>query len=238
VRLESGEVRVETTDANEASVELEALNDAGTKAIDDARIVMRDGEDLLVELGGWRFGRVRVSVTFGRGPEVRATLRVPHGSKLRCDVVSADVRAGGRLGEAEIQTVSGDMRVAEVDGRGTFKTVSGDIAVQRVGSEAQVTTVSGDVKVDELVGGGRVKSVSGDVLIDGVAGGSIGAQSVSGDVRVGVRAGTSVFLDLKSLSGKTTSDLPVGDTPPPEGGRTAEVRANTVSGDIRIVRGG
>ena len=233
VRLEAGEVHVETADVPEATVELEPLNGAARKAVDEARIRL-DGAELLVEVGGWRLGRVRIIV--GRGPEVRATIRLPHGSRLRCDVVAADVTATGRYGEADVRTVSGDVRVGDVEGAGVFKSVSGDVDVQRVGGQANVSSVSGDVIVAELDGGAGAKTVSGDLAFESVGKGAIQAQSVSGDIKFGVRNGASVFVDASSVSGDTVSELELGEGPPEGQKTTLELRAKSVSGDIRIVR--
>jgi hypothetical protein len=61
--------------------------------------------------------------------------------------------------------------------------------------------------------------------------------TASGDVSVGVAAGTGVWLDLNTASGSTTSDLAMGGGPS-EGVREAalEVRIRTASGDIDVHR--
>ena len=43
--------------------------------------------------------------------------------------------------------------------------------------------------------------------------GQIKLQSVSGDVRVGIRPGTRLHIDANSTSGDVSSDLDVKDTP-------------------------
>ena len=63
-------------------------------------------------------------------------------------------------------------------------------------------------------------------------------QSVSGDVVVGMAPGQSLWFDVASVSGDTTSDLDVGDAEAVGAeGATVEVRVRTVSGDVRIRRG-
>jgi hypothetical protein len=57
-------------------------------------------------------------------------------------------------------------------------------------------------------------------------------------MHVGIRPGSSLWLDVKSVSGDTSSDLAVGDTPPEGDGPLVELRATAMSGDIRIVRAG
>jgi hypothetical protein len=68
--------------------------------------------------------------------------------------------------------------------------------------------------------------------------GSVTLKSVSGDMHVGIRRGSGVWLDVKSVSGDTSSELAVDDTPPEGDGPLVELRATAMSGDIRIVSAG
>ena len=51
-----------------------------------------------------------------------------------------------------------------------------------------------------------------------------------------MRRGATVWLDVRSISGDTQSELEVGDGPPSDTGEVMELRVNTVSGDVRIER--
>ncbi len=232
VWLVAGDLRVDTDDVAEATVELEGLNEAGRRAAEEARIELTGGE-LKVEVDR----RSGFRITIGRGAEVRVVARVPHGSTLETHCVSADVTAEGSFAAATVKTVSGDVRVSAVESDAEVKSVSGDIWFGRVGGRFALNSVSGDVFVGEARRGARVKTVSGDQALDSVAEGEATLQSVSGDIRVGVVSGAAIWMDVKSLSGTTTSELEVGDEPPPGDGPRIELRANSVSGDIRIARG-
>jgi hypothetical protein len=63
-------------------------------------------------------------------------------------------------------------------------------------------------------------------------------KSTSGSVAIGVRKGTLVWLDLTTVSGRTTSNLLPEDGP--EGGRerVLRVKAQTVSGNFTITSSG
>ena len=82
-----------------------------------------------------------------------------------------------------------------------------------------------------------MNSVSGDVVLAAVLAGPVDVRTVSGDVRVGIRRGSTLWVDATSVSGSMQSELPMEDQPPagPEG-PLVELRARTVSGDVRIVR--
>ena len=231
MRLVEGEIQVDTHDLPEAVVELQGLNDRGERAAQEARVEL-NGRELLVEVD-----RKAVRISIGRGPEVRATVRLPHGSTLEVKSVSADVTAEGQYAQANVKTVSGDIRVGSVDGDSEIKSVSGDVWSGRVGRHFEANTVSGDIFAGEVGDGARVKTISGDTVLDSIAEGDVRLQSVSGDIRLGVAPGAGVWMDVKSVSGKTESELLVGDEPPTGERRKLEVRANSVSGDIRIARG-
>ena len=66
--------------------------------------------------------------------------------------------------------------------------------------------------------------------------GQVNATSVSGDVTIGVRRGSKVYLDCNTISGDTSSELELTTDAPAGDGPLVEIRAKTVSGDIRITR--
>jgi DUF4097 and DUF4098 domain-containing protein YvlB len=117
-----------------------------------------------------------------------------------------------------VKSVSGDVTVVAVTGRSTLQTVSGDLHLEEAGDSITAQTVSGDQSFDSVVKG------------------NVTLKSVSGDMQVGIKPGSSLWIDAKSVSGDTTSDLPVGDAPPEGDGPLIELKATAMSGDIQIVR--
>ena len=65
------------------------------------------------------------------------------------------------------------------------------------------------------------------------AAGRVTARTGSGDVRVGVVAGTPVWTDIRTASGRLSSDLPSTGEPGPDQ-PYLEVRATTASGDVTL----
>ena len=255
VRNPAGDVRVETAETAEVTVELTALTDSQStrEAIEKAR-VEANGDEIVVELEGRSWS---VSIGgFGLGSaKVGVRITCPHGSSLDCDTASADVRVRGTLGDARIRTASGDLAVERVEGTFTSKSASGDLRLEHVGGRAEVHTVSGDVEVGFAGNALEANSVSGDVIVGDVRGpitagsisgdhviraagpGDIALKAVSGDVVVSVRPGLRLRLDVNSVSGSITSELDTSDAPSGGGDRpTAELRVRTVSGDVRIGR--
>jgi DUF4097 and DUF4098 domain-containing protein YvlB len=224
IRIPAGRVDVETVDGDETRVEL-----SSDPAIEEAATIEARGSEVTVEVED----RILALHT---GTQIDVRVTCPPGARLESRGVSTDLVVRGPLGPADVKTVSGDVRLEQVDGELDVKSVSGDVAAGSVTGRATVQTVSGDVRVDEMGGPVSVQTVSGDQRIGAVAAGAVTLRSVSGDLLVGVRSGSSLWVDAKSVSGDTSSELELGDAPPEDGGPLVELRATAMSGDIRIVR--
>ena len=96
--------------------------------------------------------------------------------------------------------------------------------------------MSGDISIGEAYDNVNANSVSGDQDHGAVMQGVVAAHSVSGDVTIAVRRGSKAFLDCTTVSGDTTSELELTSDAPAGDGPLVEIRAKTVSGDIRITR--
>ena len=256
VRLASGEIEVELVEgATRVELELIAHDDESQQLVDATRVELHDHQDrpqVVVDVpqrrGGFNFG-----LLFGR-QGITCRLRAPERSGLAVRSRSADVTARGTLGGADVQTASGDVRLEDVDGGLNVKSASGDISAREVTSGVNVQTASGDISLDAARGPVNVQTASGDLRIgeawdnvnastvsgdqlhEAVLQGTIAAHSVSGDVHIGVRRGSKVFLDCNTVSGDTRSELELTAEAPSGDGPLVEIRAKTVSGDIRITR--
>jgi hypothetical protein len=225
IRIPAGRVDIETVAGEETRVELES--DPGVE--EEAVIATRGGE-VVVEIEERRLLFLRTAA------DARVRVTCPPGARLELKVVSADVTAHGDFGHADVKTVSGDVELDRVEGDLEVKTVSGDVAADAVSGRATVQTVSGDIRVGEAGGPVTGQTVSGDIRLASVREGAVMLKSVSGDMQIGVRAGSSLWVDAKSVSGDTSSELAVGETPPEGEGPLVELRATAMSGDIRIIR--
>lgn len=257
-RLASADLRVEAAEGPTTTVEIVGgRDDDATRAlVDGFTVALRErlhGAELLVEepkSRSWGF-RVRFWE-----PGVTVRIRCPEGASLSATGASSDVETSGMLGRVEVKTgsgdvalrggvaglkattASGDVHVELVNGSAFVSTASGDVEVGRVEGPLTVQAVSGDVEVRDAHAGADVQSVSGDVEVAAVGGGDIRAQTVSGDVRLGVAPGVGVWIDASSVSGEVTSQLEVGDRPSGEVDEAPvyELRVRTVSGDAVIAR--
>jgi hypothetical protein len=255
--VSAGEIDVRAEEgAVETTVDLEPLrsNDSSREAVESARIQLRDrgdAQELVVDVRGTRGLGI-----FTRGAEVRLVVHCPAGAELEAEGGTANVQAAGRYSSVSVQTGSGDVEVDKVDGDAKLRSGSGDLSLERADGELSAQTGSGDVEIGRTGASAAVRSASGDVIVrdatleltvqtasgdvrvEAVSVGEVSVQSASGDVDVGVRKGRTVWMDAKSMSGETTSDLTVGDPAgaDEEEGPLVELRIQTMSGDIRIAR--
>ena len=263
VRLETAEVQETTVvleplrdnDASAAAIEnarLE-LRDRGNghevviDVRDRGRVIFRNAEVLIavtcpegtsVETksgsadveGHGRFGSVEVEtgsgdVEFG---EIAGEAHV--------NAASGDVQLASVGGNARINTASGDVQIRSIDGDAKINSASGDVILREVRGELSVNSASGDVLVREAASSVGVNTASGDQEIGSVSTGSVTLKSASGDLKVGIKEGSTLWVDARSRSGDVRSELPVSDLPPDVNGPTVELRANTMSGDITVTR--
>lgn len=144
---------------------------------------------------------------------------------------SGDIRVDHAQSDLRVKSGSGDVTVGHGGGAVAVSTGSGDVQIGTSHAETVVKTGSGDLRVREAHDDVSLATGSGDLLVDLASRGRITAKGASGDVVVGVPAGTPVWTDLTTVSGSIRSSIE-GAGQPGEGQDHVEVRAKTVSGDI------
>lgn len=220
-------------------------------------------QGLSVEGGGERL-QIRVKppekqgwFSWGAGNSMQDStldIRVPKGSSLSIDVVSATVDVAGIEGrELSVDAVSGKVRldsrsravsVDSVSGsiemtgsadEGTFESVSGNIRLRASGNEFSFDTVSGDVDAEvqqyrEIKAG----TVSGSVSVRGKADSKarVEIETMSGDVRLELPTDLSGRLQAETFSGRLRSDFGTVNEPSRGPGRSLDTVIGT--GDARI----
>jgi len=180
------------------------------------------------------------------GPKAEISVAVPRDIALNLGVVSAGALVSGLTEDARLNTVSGDLIVDTHTGDLNVNTVSGDVQVRGLSGSATANTVSGSVALTGEVRKATVDSVSGAMLIDATGPvNTVSLNSVSGDATVRLDENLAANYVARALSGRITIDgVPRGSSGPSTftgsrgelSGSFADVRVNTVSGDITVLR--
>jgi hypothetical protein len=154
-------------------------------------------------------------------------VKLPAGSSLAVNTVSADIGVRGVRGSQRLQSVSGNLRTEAAAEDVECKTVSGDVNIAGSGQRSllTVTTVSGDAAVTKVAGEVNGNTVSGDFAISMSETSRSRLRSTSGNLGLTGRLGTDARLDIESISGDVRLDLasPVG----------AEFDVSSFNGQIR-----
>ena len=244
LRSARGTVEVIADDVPETLVNISGRSDVGLVRVSASD----DGRQVTVDVPrSWRRGGP---------PRFDITVRLPKRSTVDVTSASATITTRGELATAEVKTASGTVSIEQVEGdcrAGTasgrielgsiggnvsLKSASGDLRVARAGGRCHVRTASGEVDVGwagDLV---NATSASGDVTVRDAHRGEVVCKSTSGDVAIGVRKGTLVWLDLSTVSGRTSSSLRPDEPGTAGKEEVLTVKATTVSGNITIAPSG
>ncbi|WP_192909483.1 DUF4097 family beta strand repeat-containing protein [Gandjariella thermophila] len=186
-----------------------------------------------------------------RGVPIAVTVTAPRGSHPQVRSASADVRVTGPAGRLSVSTGTGEVSADRADDRAEVKsgsgavrlgpmlgglharTGSGEVEVSSIGGRTTLVTGSGDVWLGTVQADVAVRTGTGDVTVADAAAGRIELGTGSGEIRVGVRGGTTAEVDLSSGAGRARSELDVSqqrpDTEP-----ALFIRGRTGSGDAVI----
>lgn len=208
--------------------------------------LLRGGEPLDLEIALPAGSRVHAKVAMGglrcEGPlgECRldtrfGDIRVDSGGPLQLTTAYGEVHVGHATGDAEVSTRGGGIRVGTVDGAAVIRNDYGETRVGAVTGDLRIDGLHGEIRVDRAEAGVVARTAYGGVRLGDVARGGIELSTTSGELEVGVRAGTAAWLDLVSTAGRVRSSLrpregPDGFTD------TVEIRARTHDGDIHVHR--
>jgi DUF4097 and DUF4098 domain-containing protein YvlB len=199
------------------------------------RVVVPTGSDLATKTGSadtetvGSLGVIRLKTGSGDVEVERAD------GPMVVDSGSGDIRCHEATAEVRIKSGSGDVDLGDVRGTTGISTGSGDVVIGIAHERTVVKSGSGDLELKRSESDVSLTTASGDLVIGHAPRGKISAKNVSGDVRVGIPSGTPVWTDINTVTGSVASNLP-STGKPADGQDYVELRATTVSGDVRLVQ--
>lgn len=182
------------------------------------------------------------------GPKAEISVAVPRDISLTLGVVSASALVAGLATDARLNTVSGDIIVDGITGDLNVNAVSGDVQIRGLEGALSANSVSGDVAATGVVRKASIDTVSGALLVD--ASGdvhSITLNTVNGNATIRLDDDLAANYVVRTVSGRVMVDGTVrsGSGPTNYSGATGElsgsfvdVRSNSVSGDLTVLRRG
>jgi DUF4097 and DUF4098 domain-containing protein YvlB len=264
VEFRAGSILVETADVAETTVDLRDRNGGDSSGAVAATVIEQRGRDIVVlvpdrlrrlfntpqldlhvvaplatELD-LRSGSATITArgTFGTtsitsGSGVVAIETIEDSARVRTG--SGYVRIDTVTGDLQLRSGSGGMEIGSVEGSIDAQTGSGDLRLGHGGAALRVKSGSGDVSVGDAPEDVRATTGSGDVRIETAARGDVHVRAASGDLHVGVPSGTAAWVDVRTISGRLSSELESAVGPQGDDERV-RLRLETASGDIELVR--
>lgn len=168
-------------------------------------------------------------VRSGSGSVTLAALGGPSAVETGSGAVRIE-RAGAEL---QVKSGSGDVTLGEVVGAVAVSTGSGDVEIRGCHRPAVVKTGSGGLSVTDCDADLTMTTGSGDTVVRTARRGRFSVKGASGDVQIGIPAGTPVWTDISTVTGRISSQV-TGSGEPEEGADHVELRARTVSGDVLL----
>ena len=212
----------------------------------DLKISM-DGDRLEIDHPQLRWDNfVEVFASFRGTARAEVSISVPRDVALRFGVVSADALVSGLCNDAKLSTVSGDIVIDDVEGDLELNAVNGEISVRNHVGALAVHTVSGDITASGSIRRFSLDGVTSNVFLD-LTGtpDQIVTNLVNGNLTVRVEPGVAARYHLNTISGTLQLDDHTVRTAFGKGfegstgsldGSWLDLRANSVSGDISVVR--
>lgn len=240
IGLIGGRIDVIGTDEPTARVEVSSVSGRDL-------LVKMEGDQLEIDHPQLRWDNLlEVFRSFTGKASATVSLLVPRNASLRLGVVSADALVSGMRTRTRLNTVSGSIMLDGSTGDSDLNSVSGSLSVRDHDGAVTARTVSGDVSATGALTSFSCDGVSGDVFVDatGVPD-RIETNTVSGSATLRLPVGVAARYTVNSVSGTAQLDDHVfkgihgrgqtwttGDLD----GAWTDVRCNSVSGDIVVVR--
>ncbi|MCO1581221.1 DUF4097 family beta strand repeat-containing protein [Crossiella sp. SN42] len=159
--------------------------------------------------------------TVSGGP-VRAEIRLPQGSSVQADTVTANLSTTGEVDLLRFRSTSGSLSAAaaaevhavtmsgEVTAWQTstarVKTMSG--AIQLASTKfASASTMSGAIRLTLAGGRAKADSTSGTVTVHATAPSTVDISTMTGDVRLSAEDGASLRGNTSTVTGRITRNL-------------------------------
>lgn len=200
----------------------------------DVDIAMPTGSELHGEAavaafhGAGEFGPCRIRTATG-------DVHLDRTGPLEITTASGAIVASSVAGDAQITTATGTIRVGVIAGGAVVKNSSGESRIGTVGGDLRVRGSNGGIIVGDARRGVDAATAIGSIRLGAVHRGVVYIRTATGELEVGIAAGTAAYLDLNTQFGKVLNELDNAGAPE-QGERRVEVRATTSFGNVIVRR--
>jgi DUF4097 and DUF4098 domain-containing protein YvlB len=172
--------------------------------------------------------RIRIDVETSGNPhsvESNLEIRVPAGSRVEVDAMSADITVVDVSGTVTAETVAGSISVTGGAREADLESVNGSVDLSCACTRAHVESVNGRVSVQGARGEVEASTVNGTLTVTGGSFERARLETVNGRITFEGELERQATLDVESVGGSVELRLPASTD--------ADFSVSTFSGSIR-----
>ena len=154
---------------------------------------------------------------------------------LQANIAGGEVAIGHIAGRASIDGGAVAVRISEVEGTVGLRSSGGQIWIGHASADLDLSSGSGGFDIDRADGSVTAKTGNGAIRIGRLTRGRAELSNRSGNIEVGISAGTAASADATSKRGSVRNSVPSQEDPDRSGAEVT-VHARTRYGDIIIQR--
>jgi hypothetical protein len=226
VAVAGARVRVTASDRTDTVVLVEPIDTASKK---DVKVASKTR----VGFAGGQLS-VKTTVSGDTNGSVAITIDLPAGSSLAAYLAHSSVQADGSLGECELHMASGRVQLDRISALHA-SIAGGEVTIGHASVGLDLSSGHGGFGIDRADGSVTAKTGNGAIRIGRLTRGQAELLNGSGNIDVGISAGTDAQVDARSERGSVRNCVPPQENPETPGNNVT-VRARTRHGDITIQR--
>lgn len=154
---------------------------------------------------------------------------------LQANIAAGEVAIGHIAGRADIDGAAFAMRISEVEEPVKLSSSGGQTWIGHASADLDLSSGSGGFDIDRADGSVTAKTGDGAIRIGRLTRGQAELLNGSGNIEVGIGAGTEARVDANSERGSVRNSVPPQENPETSGNMVT-VHARTRHGDIIIQR--
>jgi Toastrack DUF4097 len=262
VEVAGAQVRVTASDRTDTVVLVEPMDTASRKDVkvaDKTKVEFAGGRlSVKTITAGNKRGSVAITIDLPAGSSLTAYLahssvrvdgpvgrselhmasgqvRLDRVDALQASIASGEVAIGHIAGPADVEGSAFAMRIGEVDGTVGLSTAGGRVWIGHASADLALRSATADLDIDRADAGVTATTASGAIRIGRMSNGQADLTNGSGDIEVGISAGTAAAIDVTSERGAVHDVVSPEGNPGPSDHKVL-VHARTRHGDIVIRR--
>ena len=154
---------------------------------------------------------------------------------LQANIAAGEVVIGHMAGRGTIDGGAVDMRISEVEGPVGLSSSGGQIWIGHASADLDLSSGNGGFDIDRADGSVTATTAAGAIRIGRLIRGQAELMNGSGNIEVGISAGTAARVDANSERGSVRNSVPPQENPETSDNKVT-VHARTRHGDIIIQR--